>query len=106
MEESALEVETKEHDCYGVEVDLPGERLGVNFDNGPFDGVTYVNFETLRCAGFKVPSKEEYNNAKAMAVVEEFVRKWKETWVEPEEVSHDWMELYRMAKSVLEARGV
>jgi hypothetical protein len=98
---SELEVETHEHECYGMEVDLVGERVGVLFHNGHLDGVTYLNFATLRDAGFKVPNKEEYNNAKAMAVVERFVQEWKNTWVDPEESSHEWAELYQM---VLESR--
>jgi hypothetical protein len=99
-----LEIETNEHDCYGMEVDLDRKRIGVQFDNGATDGVTYLDFETLQKAGFTAPNAEAYRNAKAMAVVERFVEEWNNTWTEPEDVSHEWAELYQMAKAVLESR--
>jgi hypothetical protein len=32
--------------------------------------------------------------------VEDWIAAWNETWVDPEEVDHDWAELYQRAKSL------
>ena len=93
-----LGIHTEEHECYGIGFDKDKERLHVGFDNGGVDGVTYVSFDTLRSAGFKVPNKEEYNNAQAMAVVEMFVHIWKHR-------DHgELATLVERAKAVLESR--
>lgn len=57
FEDGSLEVETNEHECYGIGVDRDNQRIAVEFDNGPIDGVTYVTFETLQKAGFVLPGE-------------------------------------------------
>ena len=74
------------------------ERIGVDFDNGHTDGVTYVKFATLQNAGFKVPGKEEYNNAQAAEVLRMFIEGF--------ETKNDLLLtlVFERAKYVLESR--
>lgn len=59
-----LEVETHEHEVYGLEVEFEKRELHVHFDNGPFDGTVCVLFETLEAMGWTAPTPAQYAEAK------------------------------------------
>lgn len=61
--DSELEVETHEHLVNGVGVEFEKRELHVLFDNGAFDGVAVVLFETLEAMGWTAPTPEQYAEA-------------------------------------------
>ena len=46
---------------------------------------------------------KEYADVPLLGFVRAFIREWEATWVDPEDVNHEWGKLYKEAKQIVKA---